>query len=474
MRVESMTGMLAMSARSCLMAAAALGVVSALAPTCVDRRNAGVVGECVEFATAAEMRSTLESIVAAQAAHLEAAFMRAGELSGEQRSTCKYVESCDPTAKFVEWQAAKFDSQFADPDTRTCSRRDWGDGSQPGNPRAPVTITGRSIRTGATDSQCTGYTGLGGKDGVTPNALLSDPYYTLSGCFDANIETKCTVNTGAYGLNLPTNSIMTAESAAQREVCATNELVGLPNKGFEAVARKYPQITWSFLGMQETGLFRNWPLIYQCRTEQQCSGCSDPRFRGWYASASSGPKDVVLVIDRSGSMVSSGRFALAKEAAMWVINTLSYVDYATIVTFSTSADVSYGGAMLRMTGVNKARLKKYVAGMSGFGGTRLDLGFEKAMSVLRTGKKEGKTTGCQSVVLFMTDGRNTGKNPAPIVREANRGLGAHVFTYHFGNKDDKQGMKLMKQIACENNGVYFSVSQQNGGNLKVTMASYFK
>jgi len=56
---------------------------------------------------------------------------------------------------------------------------------------------------------------------------------------------------------------------------------------------KHPLLGWQFTGLQRTGLFRNWPLIYQCRTEFQCSGCSDSRFRGWYASSVSGPKGKV-------------------------------------------------------------------------------------------------------------------------------------------------------------------------------------
>ena len=63
--------------------------------------------------------------------------------------------------------------------------------------------------------------------------------------------------------------------------------------------------------------------IYQCRTENQCSGCSDPRFRNWYAEAASGPKDVVMILDTSGSMSKQGRFALMKRAAKWVVNTLT-------------------------------------------------------------------------------------------------------------------------------------------------------
>ena len=33
----------------------------------------------------------------------------------------------------------------------------------------------------------------------------------------------------------------------------------------------------------------------------------DPRIRPWYVGASSGPKDVVLVLDTSGSMTNAGR-----------------------------------------------------------------------------------------------------------------------------------------------------------------------
>ena len=58
-----------------------------------------------------------------------------------------------------------------------------------------------------------------------------------------------------------------------------------------------------------------------------------------YASSVSGPKDVVLVLDRSGSMnakiskapgQTKSRITAAKDAANWVINTLSYVLYLVV------------------------------------------------------------------------------------------------------------------------------------------------
>ena len=42
--------------------------------------------------------------------------------------------------------------------------------------------------------------------------------------------------------------------------------------------------------------------------------CTDPRYRPWYAAAAAGPKDVVLVVDTSGSM-SGEREQMARDAA---------------------------------------------------------------------------------------------------------------------------------------------------------------
>ena len=77
---------------------------------------------------------------------------------------------------------------------------------------------------------------------------------------------------------------------------------------------------------------------------------------------------MVIVIDVSGSMsheVSPGRTRLddAKEAAKWVVNTLSWVDYATVIFFASSAGTvgpSTSALMMRMNVENRALLKRSV------------------------------------------------------------------------------------------------------------------
>lgn len=49
----------------------------------------------------------------------------------------------------------------------------------------------------------------------------------------------------------------------------------------------------------------------------------DPRYRPWFANTATGPKDIIIMIDTSGSMGSESRMQLAKEAGQSVLNTLT-------------------------------------------------------------------------------------------------------------------------------------------------------
>jgi hypothetical protein len=198
----------------------------------------------------------------------------------------------DKVSKYADaWDTAAYNPEFVNPETETCSRRDYT-----GVPRelAKSPVTGRTIVDGGS---CGGYTGFKVENGVyQANPERTNAYYTEKGCFNRSDKTECSVNDKKYGFNTPDriNMLQAAEPLtveANEELCVTNELA---NQGvFARQSNKTPSSTWSFLGLQKTGLFRNWPLIYQCRTEFQCSGCSDSRFRGWYASSVSGPKGKV-------------------------------------------------------------------------------------------------------------------------------------------------------------------------------------
>lgn len=67
--------------------------------------------------------------------------------------------------------------------------------------------------------------------------------------------------------------------------------------------------------------------------DKEC-GSYDPRVRPWYVTASSGPKDVVILMDSSSSMRLNDYFDLAKNAVNAVLNTANEQTFVNVVTFN--------------------------------------------------------------------------------------------------------------------------------------------
>lgn len=449
---------------------------------------AAAVARARTFTDATDARNSLENVARDLVTKLESTYV---DIASAEGGYCPAAYSCDPYKNQAgTWRAAAYDEQFSNWNTKSCTRFD----RDSSNNFLGDQVTGK-VHT-CTKDTCpkTARCSPADSQGFPDSTQCRCSYPVISGRFRAEfskhvdrelkeaflerrecIETQaqrfdgdeCKVNQLEYGYNLPDGVTFDNSARARGEICGTNELV----PSFQANAAEYDQLHWTYMGMQETGLYRNWPLIYQCRTEMQCSGCSDPRFRSWYAEAASGPKDVILVLDTSGSMGRSGRMKKMQEAVGWVINTLSKYDRAAVVSFaSTAKQYPAGERLMTMDVVGRAKMKNYVKTLNAVGNTNMAAGLTRAFELMASSKAAGVSSGCQSVMLFLTDGENTGdRNPVEVAAELNNvDTGMRIFTYSFG--EDSNGGD-MKQIACEHGGVWQRVPDD--GNLRVIMASYF-
>ena len=190
-----------------------------------------------------------------------------------------------------------------------------------------------------------------------------------------------------------------------------------------------------------------------------------------YAAAASGPKDVVLVIDTSGSMAGDLN-NMAKQAAKMVIDTLTAVDYVTIVKYSSAAQ-AYSSTLVEATDANRDLLKAWIDdNIDASGTTNFRAAFEKAWQVVDA---TTASSNCNRIMLFLSDGSHTvGSDWAPY---DSQDVGAtaksysppmYLLTYGLG-----EGAKAddLKAIACAGNGIYYSVTKDTIAN---TMASYFQ
>ena len=292
------------------------------------------------------------------------------------------------------------------------------------------------------------------------------------------IEVPCEQTCSDRRLNFKVSNIRTAteemNAVISTEECWTRDLDEMFRNNYEYDSVHTQQsLRWQYIATT-SGFFRLFPgqVIVDCHAY-------DPRIRPWYVAATSGPKDVVLIIDVSASMLNHGRLDLAKGAAATVIETLTSADFVAVVLFSDSADQllipgQEPNTLIRATYDNITALSKEVEGITAEGGTNFEAAFELAFGIL--GATGENSSGCHTAILFLTDGfPNKGKQSLKditgLVRNRNDILKAVIFTYTLGTGLQAKLTDLTKDIACQSNGIYAHVN--DGGNLREQLSQYY-
>jgi len=237
-----------------------------------------------------------------------------------------------------------------------------------------------------------------------------------------------------------------------------------------------------FFGSQE-GMFR----IFPGRHYEKC-GYFDPRLRPWYIAASSGPKNVVLVLDISTSMNhgTGQRFVLLKEAAIQVIETLTVGDRIAIVAFSSSARVigDSEGRMLTANSTNRDFLVKAVNDLAADGATNFLAALGSAFDTLDKTIEAELNNNCNSAILFLTDGLMTDPKNASeqnVIDLVATRLNATMqssgkpilfFTYSIGAVNDDVH-RFPRELACSTElGVWSKIDDED--KLFESLTSYYR
>ena len=210
--------------------------------------------------------------------------------------------------------------------------------------------------------------------------------------------TTCT-NNAAWGQSIDAQQVTIGypvgvdeqSTAAKQDAC----LASIVADSFTRTAAReadMSRIGYEYYGSQAIGSYTGWPGLQWCLPADY-----DPRFRPWYATAASGPKDVVIVIDSSGSM-SGGRMNMAIAAATKVTKTLTISDYVSVVDFASNA-VAYSDRLVPASEANLQAIEVWIKSwILASGGTNFNAAFAKAWDIFRSSDaSSGSSSGCNKV-----------------------------------------------------------------------------
>ncbi|XP_065176178.1 VWFA and cache domain-containing protein 1-like isoform X2 [Sycon ciliatum] len=235
----------------------------------------------------------------------------------------------------------------------------------------------------------------------------------------------------------------------------------------KAQLNRVPEARFQYFGSEE-----GYATLYPGINITDCSDY-DPRFRPWYvASAVPTPKDLVIVVDVSGSMgdivPNSGRQSrldLAKVAVASILNTLSDRDRVTVVPFSDIVE-SIGGSSseagcfdseLGLVSPYSVRLlTRLVNGLNANGGTRYATAIEAAYE--RLDVPELRPERREKVIIFLTDGAPSDGSqvlPAQRIAAAKFQYTVTVLTYALGPSISDP--TLLSNMAAQRYGSGFSL-----------------
>ncbi|XP_074139442.1 LOW QUALITY PROTEIN: voltage-dependent calcium channel subunit alpha-2/delta-2 [Sminthopsis crassicaudata] len=259
---------------------------------------------------------------------------------------------------------------------------------------------------------------------------------------DPNFKNK--VNYSYTAVQIPTD-IYKGSTVILNELNWTEALEDV----FVENRKEDPSLLWQVFG-SATGVTRYYPAT-PWRAPKKID-LYDVRRRPWYIQGASSPKDMVIIVDVSGS-VSGLTLRLMKTSVCEMLDTLSDDDYVNVASFNEKAQpVSCFNHLVQANVRNKKVFKEAVQNMVAKGTTGYKAGFEYAFDQLQNSNIT--RANCNKMIMMFTDG---GEDRVQDVFEKynwpNRTV--RVFTFSVGQHN--YDVTPLQWMACANKGYYFEI-----------------
>lgn len=272
--------------------------------------------------------------------------------------------------------------------------------------------------------------------------FLADGYWDvecLNRSFDENFKTINTkMNTNYSTMHIPVNVFKQA-MAINMTAYWSEEL----NKQFAENYEVDKDLTWQYF-CSSTGLFRRYPAAYW--TAPQLEDFFDCRLQSWYIMAAASSKDMLILLDTSGSMTGL-RLEIATKLVGAILDTLTDNDFFNIITFATESEYlfetsepAYANKFIQASKVNKSKFKDMLMELNTSSQAKLEKPLMQAFTLFNQTSKD--RANCNKMMMIITDGHSDDVDP--IFEKYNADKRIRVFSYKIGR--DMGDPKVIKDL----------------------------
>ncbi|XP_060667077.1 voltage-dependent calcium channel subunit alpha-2/delta-3 [Drosophila nasuta] len=229
-----------------------------------------------------------------------------------------------------------------------------------------------------------------------------------------------------------------------------------------------PALSWQYFG-SDTGILRHYPAAQwtDSRTNKLDADTYDCRKRSWYIETATCSKDIVILLDYSGSMTGH-RLHVAKFTIRSILDSFSNNDFFTIFRYSnnvTGIVPCFKDALVQATPENIETFNSAIAKLKDPKDyANLTEAYDYAFQILRNyyiNRRCNETTNCNQAIMLVTDG--VAGNTTEVFEQYNWGNGdngtskmnVRIFTYLLGKEVTK--VREIQLMACMNRGYYSHV-----------------
>ncbi|KAL6434662.1 hypothetical protein ACFW04_006181 [Cataglyphis niger] len=219
-----------------------------------------------------------------------------------------------------------------------------------------------------------------------------------------------------------------------------------------------PSLSWQYFG-SATGFMRQYPAMNWYMVPVDLFDC---RTRSWYIEAATSPKDILILMDTSGSMTGIRR-EIARHVINNILDTLGNNDFVNVITFSDTIRgvvPCFNDTLVQANLANVRELKRAIMNLTTENIANFSLALTTAFELLETFRTEQEGAKCNQAIMLISDGvpynfkeifatYNWKDNPDEPLKAD---MPVRVFTYLIGR--EVADVREIQWMACANRGYY--------------------